>query len=152
MGAIFQSHRPLPSLWKGKGENSSTKASVATLPLAVFESADLIPSIDAEKQRTLLQETIANLKACLLGARRAAVLARSRSTPMSQRQNLCREAMDSYGRARSLLNDLRCIARHLTTQERRKVRAIEGAPEWRSIHHAIRRSGELNAVPNCFAA
>lgn len=124
------------SLWKSAA--SSTPNVLATLPIAALEMP-VVSSVDGVKLRERFASTLQAIKKSLLEAKRAAVLSRSRSTVEAQRFKFSEAANQHFTEAKKHLQDLHSIARGLDLAARRKARAVEGSPEWRNIHHSIRK-------------
>lgn len=138
---------------QSKGKPSAAPVEeLASLPLETLTPKAPAADVSADRQRELFDATLQNLKACLMQAKRGAVLARSQSTEIAKRKALCQDALNQYQKALESRNCLRSLTARMDLEDRRRVRAIEGAPEWRTIRHAIQKSAEFNHLALSFAA
>ncbi len=147
----FSNIRSKGKLWNSS-ENLVDPEDLPSLPIECLQPSDCLPAPDRKKQEDIFEETVALLKESLLGAKKTAILARSQSMEAGKRQTLCHQALKNYQRAIQLRNKLRSLTARMSLDDRRRVRALEGAPEWRQIRHAIQRSADLNRVALSFAA
>jgi len=138
--------RPSASgLWRSADASTSTQE-LPVLPVESLEALSSPCAVQEEKQRQALEETIGNLKTFLKQAHHSAILSRSQSMELPRRQELCQKAWEAYEAALELRETARRLSAVLSLEDRRRVRSLEGAPEWRSVKHAIRQAAELNRV------
>jgi len=133
------------SLWRNEAPETNLRE-VPSLPLESLEALSVATLVQEDKQRSALNEKIKAIKNALMQAERQAILARSNSIPLGKRQGLCQEAWQKYESAVTMRNSARSLSTALGLEDRRRVRAIEGAPEWRSIRHAIQQAAVLNQI------
>lgn len=150
--AKFSRIQPVAKLWNQGTVKAVNPETLPTLPLATLETVSAATTIGNAGQQAAFDAELALLKDLLLQARRSAILARSQTMELSQRQNLCRQAQGQFETALESLRKLGALARRLDMETRRKFRAIEGAQEWRVIRHTIRRSAEMNQLNLAVAA
>ena len=148
----FSNIQSVSKLWNRPATQTVNPDTLPTLPLATIEGVSSVSAVETAGQQAAFDAELAVLKDSLLQARRSAILARSQSIELSQRQALCRKAQGQYEDAVASLRKLGSLARRLEIEARRKFRALEGAMEWRSIRHTIQRSAEMNQLQLAFAA
>ena len=148
----FSSNPTVAKLWNRGSVQAINPDTLPILPLATVEMVSASPAPVYSEQQASFDAELAFLKDSLLQSRRSAILARSQSMDLTQRQALCHQAQGQFQEAQDALQNLGTLARRLGVEARRKFRAIEGAQEWRSIRHTIFRSGEMNQLQLAFAA
>jgi len=139
------------SLWKSR-RSSVSPSEIASLPLEALQKQGATASVDTELQRQSFSEILHQLKEHLFSAKKSATLARTQSMPAEKRKLLCGNSVELFDRAQQLKLQLRSLAMRMGLEERRKLRGLEGAPEWREIRRAIQQSAALNKVKASFAA
>ena len=139
-------------LWNRGQVQAINPEVLPTLPIATLQAVATAPVVADAALQADFDAELNQLKGQLLQARRSAILARSQSMALNQRQALCQEAQAQFQAASASLSKLSGLARRLGVEARRKARSIEAATEWRSIRHAIQRSAELNQVQLAVAA
>lgn len=147
----FSNIQTVAKLWNRGNVEAVNPETLPILPIATLEGANA-PLSEIAGQQAAFDSELALLKDSLLQSRRSAILARSQSFELAQRQELCRKAQGQYEEALASLRKLGSLARRLDIAARRKFRALEGAMEWRSIRHTIQRSAEMNQLSLAFAA
>lgn len=147
----FTNIQSVAKLWNRGSVEAVNPETLPTLPIATLEGVSAA-SVETAGHQAAFDAELALLKDSLLQARRSAILARSQSVELAQRQELCRKAQAQYEGAQTSLRKLGGLARRLDMAARRKFRALEGALEWRAIRHTIQRSAEMNQLQLAFAA
>ena len=132
----FLQQNKLCRLWK-KEELDSELKDLADLPLETFLSEGAKLPANPEKLSSLFKEKVEGLQQALRNAKRGMVLSRSRSLSPEQAQSLCEEAGAHFEQAQKFLADLKILTRRMGPEDRRRVRALEGIPDWRRIRHGI---------------
>lgn len=151
LNSKFSNIQTVAKLWNRASAPTVNPETLPTLPIGTLEGVSAT-SVASAGQQAAFDAELALLKDSLLQARRSAILARSQTIALAQRQDLCRKAQTQYEEALASLSKLGSLARRLDMTARRKFRALEGAMEWRSIRHTIQRSAELNQLQLAFAA
>ncbi len=146
----FSPSQSVAKLWNRASVEAVNPETLPTLPLATI--LPTATSAATAGQQAAFEAELALLKDKLLQSRRSAILARSQSIELAQRQELCRQAQGQFEEAQESLRKLGSMALRQGVEARRKFRAIEGAQEWRSIRHTIRRSAEMNQLSLAIAA
>ena len=146
------SDAPLPGLWKTEHQIVAPDPSDNPSDLKELSIINFTPSSTSAAASIAWEEEIEAVKELLLKARRQAILSRSQTLNLTQRRWLCREAMSLFEKAQNNFGNLKGRALRAGLTERRRIRSIEGATEWRSIRHAIKRSAELNQMSTTEAA
>jgi len=146
----FSPSQSVAKIWNRSSVEAVNPDTLPTLPLATILPAGT--SVEKSGQQVAFDQELALLKDKLLQSRRSAILARSQSIDLKQRQELFHQAQGQFEEALELLRKLGSLALRQGVEARRKFRAIEGAQEWRSIRHTICRSAEMNQLNLSIAA
>ena len=132
----FLQQNKLCRLWK-KEELDSAQGELAALPLETFLNPEGALPAKQAKLSSLFKEKVEAIQDALRKAKRGLVLSRSRSLSSVQARSLGEEASKNYETAKNYLTELKTLVRRMGPDDRRRVRALEGAAEWRRIRHAI---------------
>ncbi len=117
-------------------------AEVGSLPLETLlnlQDGNSSPSTSSKASENFSIQ-VQNIQDHLLKARRGLVAVRSQESGTEQAQTFAAVEQEMV-LAHGGLKKLQALARKLGPQERRMVRTLAGAPDWRRIRHVLKKQG-----------
>lgn len=135
----FVQQNKLCRLWKIE-ESQADFSDAGALPLETFLNQEGPLPANPDKLKDLLKEKVQGIQAALRQAKRNLVLSRSHSLGLKQAVSLLANAEQNYETAQKFLVEVKTLVRRMGPEDRRRVRALEGAAEWRRLRHAIQQN------------
>ncbi|MDX1386213.1 MAG: hypothetical protein R3257_01390 [bacterium] len=140
----FLQQNGVSRLWKGEGD--STQSSQGALPLGILLPGPASNSPSTQQNREKFVAHFEKILASLKQAKRHLVLSRSSSLQADQVQEVLHQAQLSWEESCQTLKKIKSLSLRLGPQERRRLRALEGMPEWRKVRRALESQDKTQAA------